>query len=246
MQDTPETPGTGGHDPAGGAHVPPPQPAPGSPYGYPGGGAGIGTGPAKGIVGRARDIITQPAREWDLIAAEPATTGPVLTYMLVLAAIGPIAMLIGQQLFGLGFLGYTIRPPLGYSIASALMSYVVSIGGVYLCAFVIDALAPSFNGTKNFPQALKVSAYAATPAWLAGVLYIVPTLAIIAMLAGLYGIYLLYLGLPRLMRSPPDKAIGYTAVVILAYIVIVWVLMMIVAAILASMFMSALTPTIRY
>ena len=43
-----------------------------------------------------------------------------------------------------------------------------------------------------------------------------------------YGIYLLYLGLPVLMKCPPDKAIAYTAVVVICAIVggfvIAWVL----------------------
>jgi hypothetical protein len=36
----------------------------------------------------------------------------------------------------------------------------------------------------------------------------------------LYGIYLLYLGLPRLMKCPPEKAVGYTAVVVVCAIVV--------------------------
>ena len=37
---------------------------------------------------------------------------------------------------------------------------------------------------------------------------------------GLYALYLLYLGLPKLMKSPEDKAIGYTAVVVICAIVL--------------------------
>ena len=39
-------------------------------------------------------------------------------------------------------------------------------------------------------------------------------------MAALYSIYLVYLGLPVLMRSNPDKSIAYTAVVIVAGIVV--------------------------
>ena len=34
------------------------------------------------------------------------------------------------------------------------------------------------------------------------------------------GLYLLYLGLPVLMKAPAEKALGYTAVVIIAAIVL--------------------------
>jgi hypothetical protein len=37
---------------------------------------------------------------------------------------------------------------------------------------------------------------------------------------GLYSLYLLYLGLPIVMKSPREKAVAYTAVVVLAAIVL--------------------------
>jgi len=55
--------------------------------------------------------------------------------------------------------------------------------------------------------------------WLAGVFSIVPALSILGLL-GLYSLYLLYVGLPRLMKTPAEKALPYTVVVILAGIVI--------------------------
>ncbi len=41
---------------------------------------------------------------------------------------------------------------------------------------------------------------------------ILPTL--LQLLAGCYGIYTLYLGLPVLMHSPKERAVGYTATVV--------------------------------
>src|SRR5664280_597388 len=46
----------------------------------------------------------------------------------------------------------------------------------------------------------------------------------VAPLAAIYGLYLLYLGLPRLMKCPPDKAAGYTAVVVVCAIVMTLVI----------------------
>ena len=68
-------------------------------------------------------------------------------------------------------------------------------------------------------SAFKVSAYSLTPTWLAGIFALVPAISFLSLL-GLYGVYLLYLGLPRLMRTPDDKALAYTAVVVLAAIVL--------------------------
>src|SRR5690606_29428743 len=130
-----------------------------------------------------------------------ATIGGIYTsYVVILAAIGPIASLIGQQVFGIGAFGYSWKPSLGYSIGSAVLSYLLSLVTVYVAALVIDALAPSFGGTKDQLKAFKVAAYSMTPGWIAGIFGIIPMLGWLALIGGLYGLYLLYLGLPRLMR----------------------------------------------
>jgi hypothetical protein len=43
-------------------------------------------------------------------------------------------------------------------------------------------LAPSFGDEKNSGQALKVAVYAYTPAWVAGVLQVLPPLRLLAIL----------------------------------------------------------------
>lgn len=180
-------------------------------------------GPSKGLVDRAKDILMKPKAEWEVIDGEPATISGLYTnYIMILAAIGPIAGLIGAQIFGYSALGFTYKPPLGSSIGIAVISYVLSLVSVYVMALIIDALAPNFNGTRNQIQAFKVATYAMTASWLAQIFGIIPALGILA-IVGLYSLYLLYLGLPRLMRVSEDKALGYLLLVILAAIVL-WVI----------------------
>ena len=135
----------------------------------------------------------------------------------------------------LPFMG-TFRVPISSSIAQAVTSYVLTLVGVFIIALIIDALAPTFGGEKNQMQALKVATYASTPSWIAGIVMILPMLGVIALLAALYGLYLLYLGLPLLMKAPQEKAIGYTAVV-----VVVAVVVMMVIGVVSGLFMP--TPT---
>lgn len=168
------------------------------------------------LISRVQNILLKPKEEWGVIDAEPATIGGIYTsYVLILAAIGPIATIIGQQVFGM----YGFKPPMQYTIAWAVIQYVLALVGVYVNALIIDALAPSFGGTKNNVKAFKVAAYSATAAWLAGIFGIIPMLAILG-IVGLYSLYLLYLGLPRLMGVSEDKAIGYTVVVVIAWILV--------------------------
>ncbi len=193
-------------------------------------------GAPAGLVDRVKNILMTPKTEWPRIDAEPATIQGIYTgYVMILAAIGPLAGLIGQQVFGYSALGITYKPPIGYSISTAIILYVLSLVSVYVSALVIDALAPNFGGTKDQLKAFKVAAYAATASWVAGIFQIVPALAMLA-IVGIYSLYLLFLGLPVLMRVPQDKAVGYVVVVIIVQLVLYFVIGAVVAALVSSFF----------
>lgn len=188
--------------------------------------------PASGVIQRAKDILFKPKETWPVIAAEPATTQSIyVPYVVALAAIGPVAQFIGGQVFGFTAFGVTYHPPIASALVSAILSYGLTLATVFLLALVIDGLAPNFGGQKDQVQALKVAAYSATAGWVGGIFGLVPALGLIGALLGLYGLYLLYLGLPVLMKAPQDKAIGYTAVVVIVAIV----LFLIVGAVVASL-----------
>lgn len=174
------------------------------------------------IVERATKICLTPNTEWPVIADEATSPGTLVSgYVAPLAAIGAIAGFIGGSIIGTSvpFLG-TYRVPFMSGLGLALFMFGMAIVGVFILSFVINALAPTFGGQQNSTQALKVAVYSYTPAWIAGVLHILPSLAVLGLFAGLYSLYLLYLGLPRLMKSPADKAVAYTAVVVVCAIVL--------------------------
>jgi hypothetical protein len=189
---------------------------------------------AMNLVERVKRILLSPKTEWEVIDAEGTTTQELYTrYIMPLAAIGPVAQLIGTTVFGVPvpFVG-TYRVPIGSAITMAIVGYLLSLAGTYVLALIIDALAPTFNARRSQIQALKVAAYSMTASWVASIFGLIPALSILGLL-GLYSLYLLYLGLPVLMKAPREKAAGYSAVVIIIGIVL-W---MVIAAI-AAMFMS--------
>lgn len=177
-----------------------------------------------GLVDRAKNICLTPKTEWPVIAEERSETASLMTgYVAPLAIIGPIAGFISGSIIGhsIPFLGGTIRTPMLMGIGLALFAFVMAFIGVFILSLIINALAPSFGGEKNSQQALKVAVYAYTPAWLAGVFTIIPYLGwLLALLGGLYSLYLVYLGLPKLMKCPEEKSIGYTVVVVICAIVL--------------------------
>jgi hypothetical protein len=174
------------------------------------------------LVERAKAILMTPKQEWAAIDSEALDVPALLTgYVIPLALIGPIARFIGFSLLGFGGM---FRISIGWGISSAIVSFVLAIVGVFVLAWVINALAPTFGATQSMPQAIKLSAYSMTAAWVAGIFYILPALAILALIGAIYSLYLFFVGLPILMKSPADKTPPYAIAVIVASIVLFWVI----------------------
>lgn len=193
------------------------------------------------LIERAKNLFVSPKTEWDAIAAE--TTPPkqvAIGYVLPLAAVAAIAGFISTVVIGtnLGPLG-TVRTSVVGGVVGAILAIAMSVGWVFVMGFVIDALAPTFGAQKSFDQAVKVAAYAYTPMWVLAVITIIPyTSFLVAIVSVVFAIYLLYLGLPRVMRSPPDKTAGYTVVVIIVGIVL-GILLAFVVGLISMPFMMA-------
>ena len=185
------------------------------------------------LIARAKAILLTPKTEWPVIASEPETVANLYkNYAMILAAIPAVAGFIKGSIIGYSFMGFTARTPMVSGIIGMIVSYALALGVVYLIGLIIDALAPSFGGEKNPVQALKTAVYMSTAGWIAGVAVIVPWIGWLVVWAGFfYGAYLLYLGLPHTMRSPPDKAVGYTVVTIIIGFVLSLILGFIVGAI---------------
>lgn len=162
---------------------------------------------------RVTRILMQPKTEWEVIAGEPAPMSAIYRhYIIPLAAIGPVAAVIGMSVFGMGQ-GY-VKAPLGSALGYAVVIYAFSLISVWIMSWIINWLAPLFGGAQDHLQAFKVATYASTPNWVAGIFMMVPIMGLVSLAAGIYGLYLFYLGLPVLMRCPQKNALAYTMVVI--------------------------------
>jgi len=173
------------------------------------------------LVDRVKGILLNPDSEWDVIAKE-TTTVPELykNYIVILAAIPAIFAFIKGSLIGydVPLLG-SYRVGMGAGVAGMLVSYGLSLIQIYVLALIINALATSFGAQKNFLQALKAVGYAFTGSFIAGAGQIIPWLApLIAIAGAVFSIYLLKTGLPHTLGCPPQRAVAYTAVSIIAAI----------------------------
>ena len=189
------------------------------------------------LIDRAKNIIISPKTEWDVVAnEEPNTQEILMSYILPLSLIPTAASILGSLIF----FPYSFRLAIATGIGMGLVHLLVSFGVVLLAAFIIDALAPNFGSQKNFGRAIQLVAYSYTPAWIAGILFIIPFLGLFAWIASFYSIYLIYLGLNPTMKTPENNRIGYLIVsfiiLTLAYVILWFILLAIIMGIVGAMF----------
>jgi hypothetical protein len=186
---------------------------------------------------RAISILKSPLSELTKVKSEGISKNDIIKqYIAILALIPAIAYIIGMGIVGvnLGMFG-SFRYPIESAVVGGILMYILSIVDVYIIGIVINALAPSFASKQDENQAMKLAAYSATAGLVGGIFNIIPVLSIIALLFALYGLYILYLGIPVLMETPKDKALGYTIVVIVVALVVYFIIGAITAQVMWSM-----------
>jgi hypothetical protein len=167
------------------------------------------------LIERVKNILLSPKEEWPKIAAETATVQSLYVgYILILAAIAPLAMVVRGLVFGFGT-----------ALPLAIGTYLLMLVAISILALIVDTLAPTFGGERNYVGSLKLVAYAYTAAWVAGIFLLLPIAGrIIGLIALIYSIYTFYLGVPPVKKAPADKAVAYTIVVLICNILLFWVL----------------------
>jgi hypothetical protein len=175
------------------------------------------------MIGRVKGIMLEPRATWKEIDTEFTKSGEIWgKYIIPLAAIGPLAATIGILIFGqrIAFTSLTTQVTLTTAITRGVAAYVLGLLSVFVLSRIVSLLAPGFGGQRNDVQGLKAAAYASTSSWLGGVFLLIPALGLVSLIFSLYSLVLLYIGLPIVMKVPKDRAMGYTAVVIIVWIVV--------------------------
>jgi hypothetical protein len=195
----------------------------------------------KQLVARVRGLLFAPRRELAKTVDEPSGLRPVLVpYVLVLAAIGPLAHFISLAIIGhyqrLSDLAEPmwVRAP-GMALLFLPIGYGLAIGGWFLYAVLLAQLAPSFGGRADRAIAFKTAALSATPVWIAGVLALgdsLPFVGLLAPVATLGGlVYAVLLGawaVPLHLHTPEPRAVGHAlaalGITIVVSVIAYWLL----------------------
>lgn len=161
------------------------------------------------LIARVRKILFRPVTEWRSIAAEKGTMRSVLVrFVLPMALIPVVCSFVGYGFVGADGLLFRVSG-LYWGTAMAIDSLITSLSVYLLGTWLVDRMAPAFGGDRDLGRSAQLVAYAYTPAWLAGIFYLLPMVQQLVVL-GLYGVYLFYLGIPVMKRMPDNQRIAFT------------------------------------
>lgn len=167
---------------------------------------------------RVMGMLRDPTREWRTIVGEPGDIASLYqNYIAPLAAIPAVATFLGLAVIGLPFIG---RFGFFTALSTAVLVLVQGLAAPMIAAVVIEQLAPKFKSSGSTVDALKLVAYASTPVWVGGVVYLLPYIAIIMVVPVAYAVYLFYIGLTPIMKTPADSVVPFMVVSALTLIVV--------------------------
>jgi hypothetical protein len=198
---------------------------------------------------RVRDLLLAPRETLPLTLAEGGTLRDVLIpYVLVLAAIGPIAGFLSMGIIGMYVPATTIfnttvpsmyvRAPFAALLGGAVR-YGLGIGSWWCLSMVYDFLAPKFGGKHDRAGAYKAAAATLTPLWLAGAFHLfnsVPHLDFLTYVAGVaalaYSVLIGMYAVPLQLSVPEPKAVGHTLASLGITVVATWLSYLLVTALI--------------
>jgi hypothetical protein len=177
------------------------------------------------LIERVENIILKPKEEWTVISQEDTTVAEVATnYLLVLALIPAVCQLIKY-----GFIGFDtsldvhIGASLVLGIRYAAITYISTVLGIFISAYIINMLTANFGSAKDYNKTLQLLVYSFTPAFLAAIFVLIPFLGFLT-IVGLYSLYLLYIGMGPMLKTPDNQVTAYFVVSFLVIIAIFVVL----------------------
>lgn len=186
-------------------------------------------------------MILSPVKEWRIIGKESSTVRSILTgFVIPMALIPAIASFIGFGFIGIQGLRVRVHS-LYWGSAMAMDSFVTSLAVYWLGTYIVDGLAPGFGTKRNAGRSAQLVAFSYTPAWIAGVFYLLPSLQGLTAL-GLYGVYLFYLGVAVLKPTPGDQRIAYTIISAILIIVVRYLVGLLIVNIIYSIWGDPFLP----
>lgn len=181
---------------------------------------------------RAKNFITSPVEEWQVIQEEQANRSEVVrNYLLLFVLLLAVTTFLGIFLF---------RNYVTVSIMalSAVVSALGAFLSVYISAYVINELAPKFDSKRDFASTFKLVTYSYTAIFIAHSIASLLLPLFFIVIFGLYSIYILWMGLEYMMETPRENRLIFGIICSLIILVVYVLLNAGLGALSTSLFVS--------
>jgi hypothetical protein len=158
---------------------------------------------------RVKQMLFHPVTAWRSIGEEKGSMRSVLVgYVFPMSLLPAVCSFVGYGFVGASGLLFRVSG-LYWGTAMAIDSLITSLSVYLLGTWLVDRIAPAFGAKRALGRSAQLVAYAYTPAWLAGVFYLLPMAQELVVL-GLYSVYLFYLGIPVMKPMPDNQRVAFT------------------------------------
>jgi hypothetical protein len=168
------------------------------------------------LIERAKLVLLSPKQCWDKISKETHEPLALLKSTIApLIILNIICAVIGIQIFtkALGVFAARLGAGLELSLIpfffSQILNGFVSIGMLFLGAFILHNLAPKFQGEVSKERAFIYLAHAMIPSLLGGLLAVIPPLIPLALIFSIVSMCALYFGATVMTSVPKERGLGF-------------------------------------
>lgn len=171
-------------------------------------------------------LLVRPAAQWQAIAGLPQNSlNTLLLYPCFMAILPAVAWYYGTTNLGwtVGDYGEPVRLTRESARQICILFYLAMIACVAVIGYFIHWMAATYGAQSNIARGMVTAGFAATPLFIAGIVGVYPILwldMLIGVIAVSWSVYLLYLGIPIMMRIPPERGFLFSSAVLAIALVI--------------------------
>ncbi len=181
---------------------------------------------------RAKNFITSPVEEWQVIKEEQASrSGVVRNYVL------PFIFLLAITTF-LGIFLFRNYVTVSIMVLGAVVTSLGAFLSIYISAYIINELSPRFESKKDFTSSFKLATYSYTAVFIIHSIASLLLPLFFIVIFGLYSVYILWMGLGPMMETPKESRLIYGIICSITILVVYVLLNTGLGALSTSLFVS--------
>jgi len=184
------------------------------------------------IIQRAKNILIRPVEEWKVIKEESTDkSGVIRNYAL------PFTLLLAITCF-FGIFLFRNYVTLSIMVIRAVVTFLSAFLSIYISAYLINELAPSFDSKKDLNSSFKLVIYSYTALFASHAIANLLLPLFFVVIFGIYSAYIIWTGLEPMMETSDDKKVVFGIISSLIILVVYVLMNTLLGALSTSLFVS--------